>query len=298
MEKLHLIFLGTSDSIPTKTRSHSAILLTYKNENILIDCGEGTQRQFKFANISPTKITRILITHKHGDHTFGIPGLFQTLAMSNYNKTLKLYGPKGIKNYIYKIKEIANIDIPLEIHEVENQIFLDNPEYCIETSSMSHTSPANAYSFIIKDKRRLDKNKLKKLKLPNSPLIKSLQEGKNIIHNNKKIKASQISYIEKGKKITIILDTKLNQNAISLAKDSDILITESSFSIEDKDQAEKFKHLTATDAATIAKKAKAKRLILTHISQRYEHNPSIIEKEAKKLFKNVSIAKDFDTLII
>src|SRR3989338_273469 len=121
MEKIKISFLGTSDSIPTKLRNHSAILLTYKNENILVDCGEGTQRQFKIANISPMKLTRLLITHKHGDHTFGIPGLFQTLNMLNYNKTLKIYGPKGTKNYLSKIKEIANIEISLETHEVENQ---------------------------------------------------------------------------------------------------------------------------------------------------------------------------------
>jgi len=298
MEKIKITFLGTSDSIPTKLRNHSAILLSYKNENILIDCGEGTQRQFKSIDLSPTKLTRILITHWHGDHTFGLPGLLQTLAMQEYNKTLKIYGPKGTKHYINLLKEFVNITIPLEVHEIENKVFIDNPEFYIETKSMVHSSPSNAYSFVIKDKRRLEKSKLKKFKLPNSPILKSLQEGKDIIYNNKKIKSSQVSYVEKGKKVTVILDTKLNQNAISLAKDSDLLITESSFSIEDKDQAEKFKHLTTADAATIAKKAKAKHLILTHISQRYEHNLSQMEKEAKKIFKSVSLAKDFQTITI
>ncbi len=298
MEKIKITFLGTSDSIPTKLRNHSAILLSYKNENILIDCGEGTQRQFKSIDLSPTKLTRILITHWHGDHTFGLLGLLQTLAMQEYNKTLKIYGPKGTKHYINLLKEFVNITIPLEVHEIENKVFIDNPEFYIETKSMVHSSPSNAYSFVIKDKRRLEKSKLKKFKLPNSPILKSLQEGKDIIYNNKKIKSSQVSYVEKGKKVTVILDTKLNQNAISLAKDSDLLITESSFSIEDKDQAEKFKHLTTADAATIAKKAKAKHLILTHISQRYEHNLSQMEKEAKKIFKSVSLAKDFQTITI
>ena len=163
---------------------------------------------------------------------------------------------------------------------------------------MVHSTPSNAYSFIIKDKRRLDKNKLKKFKLPNSPLLKDLKKGKDIIYKNKKIKASEVSYIEKGKKITVILDTKINENAIELAKNSDILVIESSFSSEDKDKAEKFKHLTASDAATIAKKAKVKSLILTHISQRYERDLLKIEKEAKKIFKTTKIAKDFDSLDI
>src|SRR3989344_3358273 len=95
MEQIKITFLGTSNAIPTKKRNHTAILLTYKNENILIDCGEGTQRQFKIAEISPAKLTKILITHWHGDHTLGLSGLFQTLAMSDYSKKLEIYGPKN-----------------------------------------------------------------------------------------------------------------------------------------------------------------------------------------------------------
>lgn len=297
MEKINVTFLGTSDSIPSKMRNHTSILLSYKNENILIDCGEGTQKQFKLANISPFALTKILITHWHGDHILGLPGLLQTLAMLNYNKTLKIYGPKGTENKISLIKNLVNIEVPLEIHEVENQVIQDK-EFLIETKSMLHTAHCNAYSFVLKEKRRLDKKKLKKYKLPNSNILKQLQQGKDIMHNNKKIKSSQVSYLEEGKKITFILDTATNQNAINLAKDSDLLIIESSFSKEEKSKAEKFKHLTSVDAAAIAKQAKVKRLILTHISQRYEYNLSKIEKEAKKLFKNTSLAKDLQRITI
>ena len=297
MEKISITFLGTSDSIPSKTRNHPAILLNYKKESILVDCGEGTQKQFKLANISPFNLTKVLITHWHGDHILGLPGLFQTLGMLNYNKKLKVYGPKGTENKMNAMKNLVNIEIPLEIHEVENKTIQDN-EFLIETSSMSHTTHCNAYSFILKEKRRLDKSKLKKHKLPNSPILGQLQQGKDVVHNGKKIKASQVSYLEKQKKITFILDTALNQNAINLAKNSDLLIIESSFSENEKAQANKFRHLTAVDAATIAKKAKVKRLILTHISQRYEYNLSKIEKEAKKVFKSVSLAKDLQTITI
>ena len=114
--------------------------------------------------------------------------------------------------------------------------------------------------------------------------------------NPKKIKSSLVSYLEKGKKITVILDTRINQNAISLANNSDILIAESSFSAEEKDRANEFKHLTSEDAAAIAKKSKSKKLILTHISQRYENDLPRIESESKKVFKNTITAKDFDQI--
>src|SRR3989344_9655885 len=121
MEKVNLAFLGTGNAIPTIKRNHTSILFSYKNENILIDCGEGTQRQFRHLQISPSKLTRILITHWHGDHILGLPGLFQTLAMNNYQKTLQIYGPKGTKNKIDAIKDLVNVQIKLQVHEVLGQ---------------------------------------------------------------------------------------------------------------------------------------------------------------------------------
>lgn len=299
MEPLNITFLGTSNSIPTEKRNHSAILVTYKDENILVDCGEGTQRQFRKAKLNMNKLTRILITHWHGDHTLGLGGLFQTMSMSGYSKTLKLYGPRGTHNFIELIKKfVVNFSLNLEAHEVHEGTIIDEKDFCIKALPMRHNAPTNAYSIIIKDRIHIDKNKLKKLKLPSSPLLKQLQQGKDITIEGKKIKASSVTYKEKGKKLTIILDTALNPNAIELARDSDILITEASFSSQEAQQAREYKHMTAKDAASIAKRAKAKRLILTHISQRYEHMPEIIEKEAKKVFKNVSLAKDFDSLTI
>ncbi|MCX8159175.1 MAG: ribonuclease Z [Candidatus Pacearchaeota archaeon] len=299
MEKIYLTFLGTGNAIPTKFRNHSAILISYANENLLFDCGEGTQRQFKIIGISPTKITRIFISHWHGDHILGLPGLFQTLAMSNYQKTLKIYGPKGTKRFLSLIQElILDFHINLEIREIEQETLLDEKNFQIHAMPMSHGISSLAYSFILKDKIRLNKKKLKQLKLPNSPILKQLQQGKDIIINGKKIKASQVCYKENGKKITIILDTSLNQNCFSIAKNSDILITEASFTSKEKKQAEEYKHLLAKEAAQIAKKSKSKKLLLTHLSQRYERNPKQILDEAKKIFKNSFIVKDFDKIVL
>src|SRR4030042_1237487 len=129
--KISIIFLGTSPSIPTAKRSHTAVVLKYKDETILIDCGEGTQRQFRKAKLNPCKITKIIITHWHGDHILGLPGLFQTLALSNYSKTLFIYGPKGTKKFINEIYKmfIFKNKLKLEIKEVEGKFFENQDFY-------------------------------------------------------------------------------------------------------------------------------------------------------------------------
>jgi ribonuclease Z len=300
MEPIKITFLGTGSAIPTKTHNHSALLITYKDENLLFDCGEGTQRQFKYADLSASKVTKLFITHWHGDHILGIPGLLQTLVMSDYPNKLQVYGPRGTKHFMSIILDtfIFQGKLDCEVHEISSGKVFEDKDILIEAHEMVHGTQTFSYSFIEKAKRRLDKAKLKKLKLPNSPLLRDLQQGKDINFKGKKIKAKDVSYNQPQRKITIIMDTKMNENAINAAKEADILISEASYMKDEQQRATEREHLTASDAATIAKKAKAKTLYLTHLSQRYEGIPHIVEKEAKKIFKNTKLAKDLDTIEI
>jgi ribonuclease Z len=298
MNKIDITFLGTGSVTPTPSRGHPAILLSHNKENILIDCGEGTQTQFRKAKISPQKLTRILITHWHGDHTFGLPGLLKTLDLNEYKKTLEIYGPKGTKTNMALLNKLAKTNFPIKIHEVSSGKIIKTPEFTVSCISMKHSTPCLAYSFETPAKLRLDKKKIKKLKLPHSPLLKKLSEGKSIKHLGKTIKASQVTYKEPGKKVTFILDTAENPNTIKISKASDLLICESTFSILEEKQAKEKSHLTSKQAANIAKKSKVKELILTHLSQIYQKDLSIIENEAKSTFKNTSIAEDLQKISI
>ncbi len=293
--KSQITFLGTSSAIPTKTRNHLSIFLSYKNENILIDCGEGTQRQFRKADINPCQLTRILITHFHGDHVFGLPGLFHTLAINNYQKTLYVYGPKGTKEFIKKIFEtfIHAKKIKMQVEEV-NGTFLETQDFRLTSFPLEHGTPTNGYVFEEKDKLRISREKLKKLKLPNIPEIADLTKGKDIKINNKIIRSKELTYLQKGKKISFILDTRMCYNVKKMAKDSDLTVIEATFlaSENGKELAKEYYHLTAEDAGKLAKQNKVKELILTHFSQRYEHKEKLLLQEAKKFFPNTRLSED------
>jgi len=284
--------------VPTKDRNTSAILLNYKSENILIDCGEGTQRQLRKAKISPTKITKILITHWHGDHVLGLPGLLETLAKSEYGKTLEIYGPKGTKN---RIKEFYDIfvsrfsKIKLKVIDIsKNGTFLDNKEFTLSAQKLDHSSICYGYSFQEKDKRKINLKYTKKFGLTKSPILGKLQQGKTITYQGKKITPDKGTILIPGKKVTFLIDAKKTKEMTTLAKNSDILISEATYKTEEKDLASKRKHMTSKHAAEIAKASKSKKLILTHFSQRYK-NTKELEKQAKKIFKNTIAAKDFST---
>lgn len=299
-EKIKITFLGTSDAIPTAKRNHSAILLNYKNENILIDCGEGTQRQFRKTELNPCKITRLLITHWHGDHVLGIPGLLQTLSLSGYNKVLYIYGPKGTKYYMENIMEAFKFvgKYEIKVSEIFKGKFFETSDFFLEAEQMEHGTPAIAYNFVIKDKIRIDKKKLKKFKISEGPHLQNLKQGKEIIFEGKKYKAKDLTYLEKGKKISVVLDTAMNSRIEGFVKSADLFICESSFGPELEERAKEYKHMVVSQTASIAKKAKVKKLILTHISSRYEKNLNQILNEAKKIFKESYLVKDLDVLEI
>ncbi len=291
---IELTLLGTSDAIPTAERNHISILIRYKNESILVDCGEGTQRQFRFAKINPCKLTKILITHWHGDHVLGLQGLLQTLALNNYNKTLVIYGPRGTRRFMDLILRVFVFagKIDLEVKEVESGVFFRDKDFFLEALPLIHGAPCLGYIFSETDKRKMDVTKLKRLGV-NGELIGELQRGNEVRIGNRVVKPGEVSNIRKGKRIAFILDTRLCDNCYKLAKDADLLVSESIFLSQEEKKAFEYKHLTAEQAANIAKESNAKNLILTHISQRHEKEKQKLIEEAQKIFKNTKLARDF-----
>lgn len=294
---MKITFLGTGAMLPTKERNPNAIFVSYKNEGILIDCAEGTQRQLRTAGISPTKVTKLLITHWHGDHVLGIPGLMQSLGASNYTKKLEIYGPKGSKNFFKNMMNglAFKSRIEFELKEINEGKFFENEDFYLESNKVKHSIDCLSYNLIEKDKLKVNVDYTKKFGLVQHPLLGELQRGKDILYDGKKIKVKDATIVKKGKKICFILDTYYDKKLIKIAKDSDLLISESTWL--EKDKLTDKEHLSAKDAGKLAKQAKVKKLILTHFSQRYKDLNEIL-KECKKEFNNASLASDLMNLEI
>ena len=284
---------------PTKERNPSAIYINYETENLLFDCGEGTQRQMRLKGLKPTKITRVLLSHYHGDHILGLPGFLSNLKANEYKTTLHIYGPKGIEKLMSLILEIARIksgELKIELHELKEGKIFETEKFEIESYILKHSIPSYGFIFKEKDKRKINIDYTSKFGLKQHPIFGELQKGKDITFNGKKIKSKSVTYTQLGKKVTIILDTAKNQNTIQLAKNSDLLICESTYSADESEQAKEYKHLTTSQAAEIAKKAKVKQLALVHISDKHLHRLPQLLKEAKKVFKNTLIPEDLEVL--
>jgi len=206
---MQVLFLGTSSMVPTKERNQVGVLVSYGSEGVLVDCGEGTQRQLKIAGIKLTRISRILISHWHGDHVLGLPGLIQSMSASDYQKTLYIYGPKGTKRHMKKMFEAFVFDrkIEIKVKEVKTGNFFENGDFVLRSEPLDHNVMTLGYNFIEKDKRNVNLSFTKKMKIPEGPLLGKLQSGKSVVWRGKKIDVNKATTVTKGRKLAIVNDT-------------------------------------------------------------------------------------------
>lgn len=294
---MEVVFLGTSSMVPTKERNQSAVFISCKNEGILVDCGEGTQRQFKITGIPLTKVTKVLISHWHGDHVLGLPGLIQTLNSTTTEHRLQIFGPKGTKTQLDYMRKAFLMEgnggsLALEVNDVEEGGFFETTDFRLEAALLDHSVPCLGYSIVEKDKVHVDMAAVKKLGLPEGPMLGELQEGKPVAWKGKTVRPADVTFAMKGKKVTVIMDTQLCNSAVKLAKDADLLVCEATYADELEGKAGEYKHLTAGQAAAIANKAGAGKLVLTHFSQRYKATGEI-EENARRTFDKILCARDF-----
>jgi len=295
---MELTFLGTSAAIPSKKRNHTAIALKAFGEVFLFDCGEGTQRQMAKAKVSPMKIKKIFISHLHGDHILGLPGMIQTLAFRGRTEPLHIFGPPGTKKMLEAAIKLGyfSLNFDIYVHEIGAGKIIEKEEYLITCAETEHTVPNLAYCFEEKKKPRFLRDKAIELGLKPGPAFGKLHRGIPIRLGDKIIKPEQVlGKPRKGIKITYSGDTRPSQKLVELAKESHILIHEATFEAGKEDKASETGHSTASEAAKIAKKSNVKKLILTHLSTRYKRS-DIIEKAAMKIFKDTMVAHDLMTI--
>lgn len=289
-----LTILGCSSQQPTRFRNHGAYLLRWNDEGFLFDPGEGTQRQFIFANVAPTVVNRIFISHFHGDHCLGLGSILMRLNLDNVFHLIHCYYPASGKKFFDRLRygSIYHERIKVVEHPVSQAgLVEDTGNFRIEAEFLEHGVENIGWRITESDTRKFDHDKLEAFGV-RGPLVKELQEKGIILVGDQKVTIDQVSWVRKGDVFAIAIDTVPCQSAINLARDATLFLCESTYLDEHKELAKLHHHLTAKQAATIAKQAGAKQLILTHFSARYQ-NLKLFEQEARTIFPNTFVADDF-----
>lgn len=293
---MKLVFLGSGGSWPSKERNLSSVALKMNGEIILFDCAEGTQRQLVLSSLNFMHVKKILISHFHGDHFLGLPGLIQSMYLNNREKELNIYGPEGTTYIVKGILSLGYFNPTFEIltHDLKDNDEITFEKFDISVRAADHDIPALA--FCIKEHERRGKffpEKAKALGVEEGPLFRKLQGGQSVTVGDITIKPEDVmGDPRRGRKVVYSGDTRPSKAVVELAKDCDVLIHDATLSKELEEKAERYGHSSATQAADIAKQADAKILFLTHISPRYE-DALILEEEAKEIFKYSFVAADF-----
>ncbi|MCL1966132.1 MAG: ribonuclease Z [Candidatus Bathyarchaeota archaeon] len=297
---MRLIFLGTSAAVPTLTRGLPAVILQGASEQWIFDCGENLQRQMMASKNSFHKKTRIFLTHLHGDHVLGLPGLLQTMALLNRREPVQIYGPLGLKDFLVNCQQFLKFELTyqVEVNEiVKSGVIVNEEKYFVETIRSNHT--IESYSYVFEEKPRPGKffpEKAVALGVPEGELWAKLQKGETITLLGNTVNSNEVVGPRKrGRKIVYTGDTKPFEEFADFAKQADIIIHDCTYDDTLAEKAETTGHSTPTQAANQAKNADAKMLVLTHVSARYADAKLLLE-QAKKVFENTILAEDRLTL--
>lgn len=292
---MKLVFLGTGGSYPSPKRNVAAIAVKFEGDVILFDCGEGTQRQFMHSSLSFMDTKRIFITHFHGDHFLGLPGLIQSMNLNDRDKKLEIYGPRGTPEICKQLVSMGYFrpKFPVEIGDLEPGAVLRYHGYSVETVPADHNVPSFAYIFKTDDKKgRFDREKAIELGVPEGPLFSRLHEGKTVEVDGREVHPDQLVGVpRRGYKVVYSGDTRPSVEICEAAEDADVLIHDATLESEKSDIAVERGHSSVRHAAEIAKKAGVSRLFLFHMSPRYE-NVKRLEREAREIFEDTVIPSD------
>ncbi|ACC83577.1 ribonuclease Z [Nostoc punctiforme] len=301
---MQITFLGTSSGVPTRSRNVSsvALRLPQRAELWLFDCGEGTQHQIMRSELKISQLSRIFITHMHGDHIFGLMGLLATCGLAGNVERIDIYGPPGLNDYIQSASRYSytHFSYPIKVHAIRPGVIYEDDYFTVSCGNLHHRITAFGYRVAEKDRTgRFDVEKAKALDIPSGRIYGQLKRGETVIlDDGRVIDGTQLcGPTEIGRKIAYCTDTIYCDGAVELAHDADVLIHEATFAHQDADMAFQRLHSTTTMAAQTALAAGAHRLIMSHFSPRYAPGNTLelkdLLKEARAIFPRTDMAYDF-----
>jgi ribonuclease Z len=293
---MQIVFLGTSGSWPTPKRNVSAVAVKRGPEIVLFDCGEGTQRQFMQSHLSFMQVSRVFLSHFHGDHFLGLPGMIQSMSMNGREAPLDVYGPRGVEQLVGDLLFLGHFTpgFAVRAKELPPGGQIDCGEYVVKGFEAVHTVPA--LTFVLEEKPRPGKfstARAEALGVPAGPLYSRLQEGESVRVGDRTIRSEDVlGPPRRGRKIVYTGDTMPHEDLVEVAHHADVLIHDATSDAALEEKANRYGHSSSRQAAAVAKEAEVGLLVLTHLSPRYE-DPTTVLEDARKVFGNVRVAEDF-----
>lgn len=293
MSARDLIILGCSSQQPTRERNHGGYLMRWNGMGLLFDPGEGTQRQLIFAGVAPPTVTHFLISHFHGDHCLGVGSMLMRLNLDHITHPIHCYYPASGKKFFDRLRYSTMYHERIQVieHPIEKPgVVTEGPPFRIEAAFLDHGVDTLGWRITEPDRRKFSREALEAHGV-RGPLVRRLEQEGQLFVGEHMVHLDDVSAIRPGDSIAVILDTRPTRSAVHLAKGAKLLLCESTFLEEHRHLAEQYKHLTAKEAAEIARTAGVERLVLTHYSARYPSTDGFV-KEASEVFPNVIAAHD------
>jgi ribonuclease Z len=295
---LDLVFLGTSGSMPTAQRAPAALLLRRGGERLLFDCAEGTQRQLLRSNVGLIELREVFLTHYHADHYLGLPGMLKTFSLRGRDVPITIYGPPGLRDLFGALRRIfGRLTYTVELKELRPGDELIREDYRLATFAVAHGVSAVGYA-LVEDARpgRFDVQAADALGVPSGPERGALQHGESVtLADGTTITPDKVlGPARPGRKVVIAGDGGPAESVIDAARNADVLVHEATFREDERERARETQHSTAHEAAGVARAAEVELLALTHLSNRYFGGE--VAREARTIFPNTVVPKDFDTI--
>ncbi|MGZ4355047.1 MAG: ribonuclease Z [Gaiellaceae bacterium] len=295
---LDVVFLGTSGGMPTAQRNPAGLLVRRGGERLLVDCGEGTQRQLLRSTVGLVDMPEVFLTHFHADHYLGLPGMLKTFALRGRDVPLTVYGPPGLRDLFGSLRRIfGKLTYPVELVEVRAGQRLERDGYAIVVFPVSHGVSAVGYALVEEPRPgRFDVETAERMGIPVGPERGALQRGESITLADGTVVTPDavLGPARRGRKVVFAGDTAPAEMVREMARDADLLVHEATFCEEEADRAAETQHSTARDAAEIARDAGVQLLALTHVSPRYFGRE--VAEEARAVFPRTVVPRDFDII--
>jgi ribonuclease Z len=296
--QLDVVFLGTSGSAPTAQRAPASTLVRRGGDRLLIDCGEGTQRQLLRSEVGLAELEEVFLTHLHADHFLGLPGMMKTFALRGRELPLTVYGPRGLRDLFNVLRRVfGRLTYPLALVELEPGDVQQRDGYRLVPFRTEHGVEAIGYA-VVEDVRpgRFDVAAADRLGVPSGPARGQLQRGEPVtLADGSLVTAEQVlGESRRGRKIVLTGDTAPAASVVEAASAADLLVHEATFLAEERERARETLHSTAGEAALVAREAGVALLALTHLSVRYAG--AAVADEARQLFPDTVVPRDFDVV--